>query len=450
MNYDFLIPVWGKSYVRNFTEISLPTQLSAGNLGAFVDDPGAVYKIMTSSLDAPQIKSSASFKELERMIRTEFVLIDSFIGNSDYNIFSKCHELGIDARSNSIEDTVFFFGVSDAAWSDGSFRRAKEIIEGGKRAVMVSGGFHVVQETFGPALLATFGTHGSQCLVCPARPLLDLAFQHVQIITKSMVWKNGQIRNKQCAVHHWESGENCLMSRCWVFHPMAVRPRKSHRLIDINGNPTTVDNVGVQQAGLTQEDLYVVTDSDEILLLEMSPASYTQSNHTNYDVVVDGEYTPDFVVAWLETSTHGLYVDDMVRNVQNYYAWFHSKELSDHEKRKTEKDSDKVITQITMLYRKRNSQTKPQKTLKVFAKKTIIFAMRPIGKLLFRLVLRAFGLFKKLFPEECRELGSMIDKRIELAVLAGLRKHGFSILSEMYYPKDDSQDVTRLDTKWSE
>lgn len=429
--------------MTNFTEISLPTQLSSGNLGAFVNESGAVYKIMTRSFEVSQIKSSPSFKKLERMIHAEFVLIDSYLGLADYNVFSKSHQLGIDSMSESIEDTVFFFGVADAAWSDGSFRRAKEIIEGGKRAVMVSGGFHVIRETFGPDLLATFGTHGSQRLVCPARPLLNVAFRHVQIITKSMIWKNTQIRNNQCAIHHWELGENCLMSRCWVFHPMAIRPRKIPHLVDLNGNATTVDNVGVQQSGLSHEDLYFVTDSDEILLIEMSPESYTQSNHTNYDVVTRGKYTPAFVVDWLQTLGNSLYVDDMEKNLRNNYVWYHSKELWDHEKDKIEKDSDKVISQITRLLRKRNYRIRATKTLKVFAKKTIIFAMRPIGRLLFRLASRAFGLFKILFPEECREVRSKIDKQLELAALTALRKHGFSILSEMKYPKDNSQDVTQ-------
>ena len=196
MKYHFLIPVWGESYLKVFTEFSLPTQLSPGNLGAFVREPHALYKIVTRSVDIPHIEASRSFQILKSMMATEFVPIDPYLMLSPYRIFSKCHELGVLSSAGSVGDTVFFFGVADGVWSDGSLRRAKEIIDSGKRAVLVSGGFHVVQETFCPELRAAFFKANTPVLSCPPRQLLDLAFKHIQIITRSMMWDNGQVVNR--------------------------------------------------------------------------------------------------------------------------------------------------------------------------------------------------------------------------------------------------------------
>ncbi|MFA5026824.1 MAG: hypothetical protein WC713_03045, partial [Candidatus Methylomirabilota bacterium] len=277
ISYVFITPVWGASFVRTFTELTLPAQLTPGNLGAFADDPGAVYRILTRSEDRRVIEESAAFQQLSRLVRTEISLIDDLISpNHYYTLLTDCYNRAIELSDGGRTNPAYFFLTADCLWSDGAFQKARAWVENGKRAVMVQG-LRVNMDTFAPVLRERLGASDSLALACPPRQLTRLALEHLHLITTSMTW-DGDLVNQWAAALHWWDDASALLTRSWVLHPMLVYPAMDVQIVDVDGgNTSTVDHLYVKHACPLYEDIHVVTDSDELVAVEMSAAEYRQT-----------------------------------------------------------------------------------------------------------------------------------------------------------------------------
>jgi len=338
INYVFITPVWGAAFVRTFTEATLPAQLTPGNLGTFRDDPGAVYRILTRSEDRQAIEESAAFRELSRLIRTEITLIDDLISpNHYYTLLTDCYNRAIELSDGARTNPAYFFLTADCLWSDGAFQKARARVEGGKRAVMVQG-LRVNMDTFEPELRERYGTPDGLALVCPPRELTRLALEHLHLITTSMTW-NGDLVNRWAAALHWRGDASALLTRSWVLHPMLVHPEADVRIVDVNGrNGSTVDHLYVKQACACYDDVYIVTDSDELVAVEMSSGDYRQTEQSIYP----GKYTPAMILAWLLDPWVTPYHHEYVKR----HLWFHAGEIEPTQRRSLEQESDRVIALI--------------------------------------------------------------------------------------------------------
>ena len=76
--FHFCSVVWGESFVDKFLNLSLPCQLSLGNLPAisFSKKAGHKYYVFTTSQDARVIQKSPTFVRLSETISTEIHLAD--------------------------------------------------------------------------------------------------------------------------------------------------------------------------------------------------------------------------------------------------------------------------------------------------------------------------------------------------------------------------------------
>ena len=68
-----IMAVWGRSYVDLFLDLSLPSQLSAGNLREASQKGNLLYKIYTTKNDIEQITQHPSFKRLSSLVETKII-----------------------------------------------------------------------------------------------------------------------------------------------------------------------------------------------------------------------------------------------------------------------------------------------------------------------------------------------------------------------------------------
>src|SRR6201986_5214448 len=74
-----LMPVWGYRFVNQFLEFCLPTLLAPGNLPAVAAMLPCRFVILSREADAPLIRSSPAWRQVEKICDAEIRDIDDLI-----------------------------------------------------------------------------------------------------------------------------------------------------------------------------------------------------------------------------------------------------------------------------------------------------------------------------------------------------------------------------------
>lgn len=259
LKFHFIAVVWGAEYTDLFIEVVIPNQLSNGNLPSF-KGLDASYYIYTTTEDADRIKKTAAFLRLSDLMPVNFIFIIIANTSNKYNKLSECHKLAITAANK--EDAAIIFLSPDAVFADGSFAKLLELCSAGKRAVMTAG-LRVTKETFLPLLLKYFSEDNST-LNISSRELIKLAMQHLHPLSQSLFWKSTRF-NRYPSHIYWDVPNEGILARAFHVHPLMVAP--SRKGISFS---SSIDNDYFYQACPDINDIHVVTDSDEIAVIEMS------------------------------------------------------------------------------------------------------------------------------------------------------------------------------------
>ncbi len=275
VGFHFITAVWGEAYTRLYVDTVLPTQVSVGNLGAFVGrDADDVYAIYTTREAAETIRASRVFTLLAEQVRVEFTLIDDLFagGRPKHTVLTEVHKRAIAAACTSGAAMVFL--CPDAIWSDGSFARLIELAGRGVRAVMMPG-IRLCAETFLPALHQRFDTGTGGAITVPPRPLTSVALGHLHQITSTLFWDAPLLNPHMSHLYFPVQGEGRtgdvsggMVARCFHLHPFMVLPQRSETRFN-----STIDGDFVPLACPDPAQMHVVTDSDEMVVYELSDAS---------------------------------------------------------------------------------------------------------------------------------------------------------------------------------
>ena len=297
--YVFVTPVWGQSFTRTFLDITLPSQLSEGNLGAFAE--GEIeYVIVTTAQDEGTIRSSDIFRKLQDIAAVSFIQHQALDNETSYQRLTRAMNLAL--RRIRKEKAVFFL-TADDFFADGLFGYARERLIQGARAVIVptlrtnQAGFNAHLWALGVstlkprALVSAIMQHEHPLLMsvvvnCPSRTMHELASQTL-------------VRLKGGYLGRWN-----------VMHPLAVKVAPPvpdiERTVDWN-YPALVSR--------NADDIEIIRDSDHGFIASPTEMSYTQ------DYPIESGATPGArtrrLIEWVNTSWplrfHVLQGSDFVR-----------------------------------------------------------------------------------------------------------------------------------------
>jgi hypothetical protein len=273
-NYDdfknlFITPVWGEEFIREFLEISLPTQLSSKNLGALrpLDN---VYCIVTSESGKKDIETSAIFRTLTEYASVQFIVYDDMSVSKNNNSYDLMHDMYNSSLAYVKSEINCFFLSADIFCSDGLFASAIAAMEAGKKVVFVPT-VRVSKESFNRSVL--------QSRITSPTPdeTVELILSHEQVMTKA-----GLVNEPSGAIFSLPSHtgyrlHNGYVGRWNVMHPLVVRLLPNPPKIDL-----TVDwNYGVLDVSRPDE-IEVFWDSDDGLVLTTAPEDYAQGGSIVY------------------------------------------------------------------------------------------------------------------------------------------------------------------------
>ncbi|MBI4767547.1 MAG: hypothetical protein HY787_23625 [Deltaproteobacteria bacterium] len=354
INYNFILPVWGQSYLETFLNISLPTQLAPQNIPLLASDHDLIYRIYTRPQDVPRLENSSVIARLAKQVKTEIIGTReiNFNASNHYDPFSACYRLGMQRAEQ--EKAAALFLTADQVWANGALSGIIKRGDEGFRSVMISGP-RINQETFIPELIKQFA--GQEVITISPREAVALAMNHLHPWDRSLFWAADHL-GRSASFMYWHVPNEGLLMRCFHLHPILVNP--------LNGFPRlhrTIDGSDfVRRACPNINHLHVIEDSDEVMYFSIAPASqsaeWIDRPKQNWQQVV-------FWARSMGLTKHNLfYLQKKIR--------LHLGEMSTHWTA-TESLSDRVVDPIT------KSLDYP---LKLFYFRIMTDLRRPIGQFL--------------------------------------------------------------------
>jgi hypothetical protein len=458
MIFHFITVVWGQEYTDFFTDVVIPNQLSPGNLPAFCSER-CVYKIYTPEENRNTITNSLAFKKLNEIMAAEIVNIGQNIDIviNQHLAMSECHKAVIDDAAKS--DAVIVFLSPDVFFSDGSFARLLQLAKSGKSVIMIAG-VRVTKETFVSSLRRDCPQKNDCEISVSSRQLVKLMIENLHPISQTLLWDSPQFSVHPSHLYFKVSGEG-LLARCYHLHPLLIKPTSERSSFS-----STIDGDLVFNSYRCFKDIYVVTDSDEILGCELS------NSEKRLEKPRPNKSSP-FRVAWWAKQCANQYH----RNYLKYKIRFKTKDCASCWA-DVERYSDKVVSAVNswQKYERffvripvRHIKNRVINNIKHYTRKIIInptirFRFSPVlllRKLLKKLLLK-LGIFyylkekkiKFFFRRIVRKTGAQGTIRFESIVCGGNNKvyklsvNGSCFLLKCYfYHEQDQRD--RLGAEFS-
>jgi tetratricopeptide (TPR) repeat protein len=278
----FITVVWGEEYTDIFLKVTIPSQLSRGNLPSFCyrGKLPNTYKIYTTSKDAEIIQNTPVYSKLSATINTEIHLIDDLNVYSEdrtdkYDAVTICYGRAIAEASKDKSAIILLW--PDAAYADGTFANLQKIAMTGKRVVAISG-IRTIAETFIPTLLEHYYSETDFSLSIPPRELVKLSLEHIHPESRTLFWDSSQF-NGWPAYLYWDVNQEGVLQRGMHFHPLMIIPLEGYEPLSPAGG-LGIDGLDyIARMCPDYNDVYVVEDSDEIYIVAVDHLKHPISQY---------------------------------------------------------------------------------------------------------------------------------------------------------------------------
>ena len=247
--------VWGREYLDLFLNVRIPNQLAAGNVPALPS--GSRYRILTRSTHVDEIERHPNVRALRELIPVDSVVIAD-IDRKDgvarrYDLMVACHRKAV--RDALDAQAALIFLSADVVVSDATFAHVVRRHQAGSRAVMVAA----------PRIIRERCRHQVGRPIA-ARELMRLVPEHLHPMIERQVIDAREFAVDPSAAL-WRVGAEGLLGRYVQLHPLMLDPVQSVL------PSCTIDDVYIGDAVPSMRHVHVVTDSDEIAVIELTPHS---------------------------------------------------------------------------------------------------------------------------------------------------------------------------------
>lgn len=281
-----VLPVWGRSYVRQFLDLCLPTLLAQGNVPALAQFAPCTFVLMTRQRDAATITSHPLWPLLEACCRIRIDLIDDLVSRSSSTVLTLAYARAIRTRGAAMADTCFLLLVSDYVVADGSLRNAAARIFAGASGVL-AGNFQITVEG-GRKRILDHADPLDRVVSIASRDLVELALSTLHPATIANTVDGPAAHDPSGNRLFWQVDERCMIGRFFLMHMIALRPEVTRFVV---GAPS---DYGLIPELCPSGAVVAITDSDEYMTVECQPAS------RRLPALAFGAATPSAVAASLE------------------------------------------------------------------------------------------------------------------------------------------------------
>lgn len=271
-----IMAVWGEGYLDLFLNLSLPTQLSPGNLPYIGSIPGVVYKIYTTLQGAAYLEKSPVFQKLLRIVDTRIITVDRLDSDDKFSPLMAFHNRAI--MEASADNASLIFLSPDFIMADGTLKKLIDIRKAGYRTVLTLT-LRLIREEAEKELGRFFDKNTFSINLTP-REFIGACFKHLHPIEKSYYWGDNF---SSFPIHaYWPIDQEGLIARCYYLHPLLIDPLVKYTLPKI-----TIDADYVDISCSNPDYIYIVQDSDELCCFEVTEGSVGDANATKMPTPAD-------------------------------------------------------------------------------------------------------------------------------------------------------------------
>jgi hypothetical protein len=265
-----VVVVWGARYIDCFLSLALPSFLGEGNIPACAQSADVTFFVYTRPEDAEMLRESLARTHLQdsAAVTIDPLLVPgSFAGKNRYDCMAMCHAKAIERAT--AEGATLCVLSPDCIVSSGTLAHGLARLAEGYKAVLVAGP-RATLDTMQPILERRHGcAHGSTATIS-SRELITLLSENPHPISQILFWDAPVFTAFPSAIY-WHVGSKSILSKYFHLHPL---------LVDLAGAPEqaarcgTVDGALISMAKIPPEQIYVVTHSDEIAVVELSSLAH--------------------------------------------------------------------------------------------------------------------------------------------------------------------------------
>jgi len=266
-SFHFVLAVWGDSYIDTLLDIALPSFLAPGNLPACARDHHVEFHIYTTPQDEARIAAHPAWLELAthcRCLIHPVLTEEQFKRQNRYAVMSYCHQIAI--RTARRAGAVLSLLGPDCIIADGGLGFGVRLIDRGFKAVMVTGP-RGEMEPIAPVVTTQWRLSGSAAISIPNRELMQLLIDHPHPISQRLFWDAEQFTAIPSAIY-FHVGPGGILAKHFHLHPLFIDLSDAPESAEDNAG--TVDGPLLRLAGIDNQATYVVTNSDDIAIIEIS------------------------------------------------------------------------------------------------------------------------------------------------------------------------------------
>jgi hypothetical protein len=271
--FHFVVAFWGEQYRWFLLNLCLRSLLSPRNIPALVNKRASRFVVFAPRADLDAVEKTPIVELLRQHIELQAIEIPAPTpGDDKFALMTRCHGM---AAANAMEAKAFaVFLCPDAMLSDGTVVSLQERARRGAKVVLVAALRHS-QDALLEDMRASGLLDPDEPLTLSSRELMRLGFRHM---------------HPQVHVHDWDSPAfSTAPGFCiwrvpgregWILHntrwgPLlfSYRDIKNH---DVRANYSGEGHISIdddyvyRNFGLSN-DIHVVTDSDEIAYVSLTP-----------------------------------------------------------------------------------------------------------------------------------------------------------------------------------
>lgn len=260
----FAVTVWGRDYIDEFVNITLPMHLASGNLGNLSDIESSSYIINTAAEDANYLKSLPQINALSNIINLE-IETENILGGNKYQALGALQAKMFE-KARSEEYEAVFPLYSDVLIAAGTFANCIKRLGDGHLAILSLGPQTVTEQMLPELLEPGRFWESPTALRVPPRQLVKLVFENLHPFHAPSFWKPTKFTNVPSMIFFEIPGQGVL-AHGFHLHPVALKVQDTplfsapfYGSLDENYIPSLF-------AGA--DDVYIAPDSDELFMCSM-------------------------------------------------------------------------------------------------------------------------------------------------------------------------------------
>ncbi|HXZ03147.1 MAG TPA: hypothetical protein VEI03_24375 [Stellaceae bacterium] len=267
------LTLWGEEYRRYFVDFCLASLLAPGNIPAIADKRAARLLLATTEDDWRALQDEPTFVAARKHIAVEHVPFDvpAFSDNTGKMLaMSKGHKLLTRRMFEDRAQGVIIF--PDMIAATGFLAKIEELWRGGAAAIMFMN-VRFANETLTQELGECGLLRRGMPLALSSRDLVRLTIRHMHSEMARGGFEN-KCRNDRCESVFWIVGRGQdLVFHCGCWIPLLIDYRTLAAHDDSTFDQWTLDGDYAARNFSDSRELYVVRDTDDLMLVSITPES---------------------------------------------------------------------------------------------------------------------------------------------------------------------------------